>query len=155
MFLFPFLFFIFSNREPGKSFHSLKVLCSNTARMASGRKWMLLDNDWEQRGSGLLWYDELLYAPSQIFSLSHDFIFLIEIFLNKLSLRIFWNISVFNSLLLSCFQFFVISFNQVHQSQSHLINWKRRINLLLTSTLTRLKHYPRAVTTIHSVGSCR
>ena len=47
-------FFIFSNREPSKSFFSVEVLCSNTARMASGGQWILLDNDWEQRSSGLL-----------------------------------------------------------------------------------------------------
>ena len=57
-FLFPFFlfiyFFIFSNREPDKSFYPFEVLCSNTARMASGGQWILLDNDWEQRSSGLL-----------------------------------------------------------------------------------------------------
>ena len=47
-------FFIFLNREPSKSFFSVEVLCSNTARMASGGQWILLDNDWEQRSSGLL-----------------------------------------------------------------------------------------------------
>ena len=53
IFFFPF-FLIFLNREPSKSFFSVEVLCSNTARMASGGQWILLDNDWEQRSSGLL-----------------------------------------------------------------------------------------------------
>ena len=54
-FLFHFFFlFSFPNREPSKIFYSLEVLCSNTARTASGGKWILLHNDWEQIISDLL-----------------------------------------------------------------------------------------------------
>ena len=38
---------------------SVEVLCRNTTDAASGKEWILLDTDWEQRSSGLLWYDEL------------------------------------------------------------------------------------------------